>query len=123
MLDPNDDSHSFSRTTGEMSTNSTIPAFDISHIAGNAADSIKLKLRDIPGFLESPKHKFKNSFGRAIELRMKLTELSIISKAEEPNKLEGRAVLEVDVAEGILLLSFVIEGVCHYLIPWPLSLP
>jgi acyl-coenzyme A thioesterase 13 len=89
-----------------MSTNSTIPAFDISQIAGNAPDSIKLQLGNIPGFLNNPKRKFKDSFGRAIEFRMKLTELSIISKAEEPNKLEGRAVLEVDVAEGILFLPY-----------------
>ena len=62
-------------------------------------------LGNIPRILNySPKKQRElndsNSFGKAIELRLKLIELSIISKAEEPNKLEGRAVLEIDVAEG-----------------------
>ena len=82
--------------------NTTIPEFDISQIAGNAPDDIKLRLGDMSRFFNGSKKRqqLKNRFGKAIELRLKLTELSIISKAEEPNKLEGRAVLEIDVAEG-----------------------
>lgn len=82
--------------------NNTTPEFNILEIAGNAPDDIKLKLGNIPRFFSygSKKQRQMNIFGKAIQLRLKLTELSIISKAEEPNKLEGRAVLEIDMAEG-----------------------
>ena len=95
-----------------MSNRITIPEFDISQVAGNAPDKIKLQLGNIPRFLSGSKRKRQlNSFGKAIELRLKLTELSIINKAEEPNKLEGRAVLEVDVAEGTKVFFFFL--VCY----------
>lgn len=85
-------------------SNTTIPEFNILEIAGNAPDDIKLRLGDIPRFFNYGSKRLgrqqMNTFGKAIELRLKLTELSIISKAEEPSKLEGRAVLEIDVAEG-----------------------
>ena len=81
--------------------NATTPEFNILEVAGNAPDDIKLKLGDIPRFFNyGSKQQQMNTFGKAIQLRLKLTELSIISKAEEQNKLEGRAVLEIDVAEG-----------------------
>lgn len=80
--------------------NTTIPEFNILQVAGNAPDDIKLRLGNIPRFFNGSKRQQLNTFGKAIELRLKLTELSIISKAEEPSKLEGRAVLEIDVAEG-----------------------
>ena len=83
-------------------TSTTIPEFDISHVAGNAPDDIKRRLGDVARFFNGSKErrKVENRFGKAIESRLKLTELSIVSKAEEPNKLEGKAVLEVDVVEG-----------------------
>jgi acyl-coenzyme A thioesterase 13 len=81
--------------------NTTIPEFDILQVAGNAPDDIKLQLGDIPRFFNGSKRRQQlNRFGKAMEFRLKLTELSIISKAEEPTKLEGRAVHEIDVAEG-----------------------
>lgn len=79
-------------------TNTTNPEFDISQVAGNAPDNIKARLGSVTGFLGGPE---SNSFGNSIQLRLKVIELSIISKTEEPSKLEGRAVLEIDVAEGI----------------------
>jgi hypothetical protein len=84
-------------------TDNAIPEIDISQIAGNAPDNIKLRIGNIPHNLKKNQPTSKpelNSFGRAIELRMKLTELSIINKVEEPKKLEGRAVFELDVVEG-----------------------
>ena len=90
-------SRSFPRTKMD---NTTIPEFNILQVAGNAPDDIKLRLGNVPRFLHGSKRQLLNTFGKDIELRLKLTELSIISKAEEPNKLEGRAVLEIDVAEG-----------------------
>ena len=81
--------------------NTTTPESNILEVAGNAPDDIKLKLGNIPRFFSyGSKQQQMNTFGKAIQLRLKLTELSIISKAEEQNKLEGRAVLEIDVAEG-----------------------
>lgn len=75
----------------------TTPEFNISglEVAGNVPDDIKLKLRNLP-------RNFKplNIFGKAIQFKLKLTEVSVINKAEEPNKLEGRLVYEIDVAEG-----------------------
>jgi acyl-coenzyme A thioesterase 13 len=80
--------------------NTTIPEFDISQVAGNASEHIKRQLGDIWSAKTRPLLLLNSTFGRAIGRRFKLTELSIISKADEPNKLEGRAVLEIDVAEG-----------------------
>ena len=80
--------------------NTTIPEIDISQIAGNAPDDMKLWLGNIPRFFNGSKRQHLDRFAKAIELRLKLTELSILSKADEPNKLEGKAVLEIDVAEG-----------------------
>ena len=84
--------------------NTTVPEFDISQVAGNAPDDIKLQLGDMTRFFiygSKRRQQQLDTFGKAIQLRLKLTELSIINKAEEPNKLEGRAVLEIDVAEGM----------------------
>ena len=82
--------------------NATTPEFNILEVAGNAPDDIKRKLGNMRRFFNygSKKQQQLNAFGKDIQLRLKLTELSIISKAEEPNKLEGRAVLDIDVAEG-----------------------
>ena len=82
--------------------NATTPEFNILEVAGNAPDDIKRKLGNMRRFFNygSKKQQQLNAFGKDIQLRLKLTELSIINKAEEPNKLEGRAVLDIDVAEG-----------------------
>lgn len=39
-------------------------------------------------------------FGKHIAGRLELQEVSILPKADEPRKQEGRVVLEIDVAEG-----------------------
>jgi hypothetical protein len=82
--------------------NTTTPEFSISEIAGNAPDDMKHKLGNMSRIFHygSEKQQQLNTFAKAVRLRLKLTELSIINKAEEQNKLEGRAVLEIDVAEG-----------------------
>jgi hypothetical protein len=85
-------------------TGTTIPEFNMLEVAGNAPDDIKLRLGKILfGLKYGPKNlrqQLNTQFGMAIQLRLKPTEFSIISKAEEPNRLEGRAVFEIDVAEG-----------------------
>ena len=80
--------------------NTTTPEINVLEIAGNAPDDLKLKLGDMRRVFTYGLKKQLNTFAQAIQLRLKLTELSIINKAEEPNKLEGRAVLEIDVEEG-----------------------
>jgi len=91
-------------------TNTTSPEFDISQVAGNAPDNIKVRLGSVTGFLGGPES--NNSFGNSIQLRLKVIELSIISKTEEPTKLEGRAVLEIDVAEDMINGARTLHGGC-----------
>jgi len=97
-------------------TGTPIPEFDISEVAGNASDDLKLKLGNILLAINhasgSKGQQQLNTFGKAIQLRLKPTEFSIISKAEEPTKLEGRAVFEIDVAEDMVNLSGGIHGGC-----------
>lgn len=76
---------------------------DISHISGNASDDIKRILGNPGRFYRH----FQPSntppiFGDSIQTRMVVTEISINNKAEEPRKVEGRVVLELDVADGML---------------------
>lgn len=75
----------------------TTSKFDISTVAGNAPDNIKLLLGNVVNLFAN---RTLNSFGKEIELRLKVTELSIITTADEPTRLEARAVLEIDVTEG-----------------------
>ncbi|KAF9480193.1 hypothetical protein BDN70DRAFT_877948 [Pholiota conissans] len=93
----------------------TIDKFDVSTIGGNAPDEIKRLLGNPRAFWATflkPGQRPLNSFGKAISDRMKVTELSIISKAEEPNKLEGRAVLELEVWEDMVNNGGNIHGGC-----------
>lgn len=79
------------------------PHFDTSQVAGNAPEEIKRVLGDPRTFFASflkPGERPLNGFRKDIMERMTVTELSILQKAEEPQKMEGRAVLEVDVSEG-----------------------
>lgn len=80
-----------------VDTTSPASKFDISTVAGNAPDNIKLLLGNVVDLFAK---RTLNSFGKEIELRLKVTELSITTKADEPTKLEARAVLEIDVTEG-----------------------
>ena len=75
---------------------------DISHISGNASDDIKRILGN-PGrfYRHSQPENTPPMFGDSILTRMVVTEISINNKAEEPRKVEGRVVLELDVAEGM----------------------
>ena len=67
---------------------------DASKIAGNVSDDIKKKIRSLENALP------RRIFGGSVFSRMKVTEVSILAKAEEPERLEGRVVCELDVAEG-----------------------
>lgn len=80
---------------------------DTSHVAGNAPDHIKRVLCNTSAlFANQHPEKIKGPiFAEDMQKRFNVTEVSIIEKAEEPEKLEGRVVLEVKVANGIVLRS------------------
>jgi acyl-coenzyme A thioesterase 13 len=68
---------------------------DISKIAGNAPDSIKRMMGHPVRFYSA-----KNHFGDKILEQMTTTEISILKKAEEPLKEEGRVVFSLAVTDG-----------------------
>lgn len=71
---------------------------DVSHIAGNASDDIKRFLNPASIYLSSERS--KSSFGAPITQRMRLSEVSIVKKAEEPTREEGRVICLLTVEEG-----------------------
>ena len=86
---------------------------DISKIDGNASDNIKEILGNIPlMFARSPVENGAGTFGASILKRMAVTELSVLTKAEEPQKLEARAVCELTVEEDMINGGGNIHGGC-----------
>ena len=79
---------------------------DVSHVSGNAPDHIKRVLSNTAAFFAN-RHPDKiegKIFVEDMQKRFKVTEVSISQKVEEPNKLEGRVVVETEVMEGTLFL-------------------
>ena len=72
---------------------------DISHVAGNAPEEVKRTLVAVNTLFKQIQTKGP-IFGEEIQKRMVVTEISIVPKAEEPKKKEGKVVVEMDVAEG-----------------------
>ena len=77
---------------------------DVSQVAGNASDDIKRFLDPTLIYLSS--ERAKTSFGAPITQRIRLSEVSIVKKAEEPTKEEGRVVCLLTVGEGKTQLLF-----------------
>ncbi|KAG2047664.1 hypothetical protein BDR06DRAFT_963700 [Suillus hirtellus] len=72
---------------------------------GNVSPEVKLALLNSlaqPGHISHSTGKPFRGFKAEFVSRMQLTEASVLSKAEEPDKLEGRTVFEVIVDEGAL---------------------
>ncbi|KAF8802082.1 hypothetical protein BYT27DRAFT_7112891 [Phlegmacium glaucopus] len=88
--------------------------FDISQIAGNASDDIKRTIGNPADFFQNhfPGDTRSSLFGESIQKRMKVVEISLNTKAEEEKKLEGRVVVELDVAEDMLNGAANIHGGC-----------
>ena len=87
-----------------MESDASASAFDVTTVSGNVSDEIKKFLGDHRNLFATfwkPGHKPLNSFAQTIQQRMRVTERSVYEKAEEPHKVEGRAVLEIEVAEGM----------------------
>lgn len=77
---------------------------DILHVAGNAPDHIKRVLSDTRALFANryPKVIKGTIFAEDMQNRLRVTEVSILQKAEEPNELEGRVVVELEVMDGML---------------------
>ena len=76
---------------------------DTSKIAGNVSDDIKKIVGDLGRvfFRRSLGNDFTSRiFGGPTLNRTTVTEVSVLAKAEEPEKLEARVVCELDVEEG-----------------------
>ncbi|KAK7676225.1 hypothetical protein QCA50_020804 [Cerrena zonata] len=83
---------------------------DVSHIAGNASDDIKRFVN--PSLIYLSSKRGPTSFGAPITQRMKLSEVSIVKKAEEPTREEGRVVCLLTVEEDMLNGSGILHGGC-----------
>ncbi|KAG1873619.1 hypothetical protein DFJ58DRAFT_881649 [Suillus subalutaceus] len=74
-----------------------------SQVQGNASPEVKLALLN---YLVQPRHVSRSTgkpfrgFKAEFVSRLQLAEASVLSKAEEPDRLEGRTVLEAIVDEG-----------------------
>lgn len=86
---------------------------DISHVSGNAPDHIKRVLSNTTAFYAN-RHpdKIKGKiFVEDMQKRFKVTEVSILQKVEEPNKLEGRVAVELEVMQGAYFRCIYLLGV------------
>ncbi|OJA18088.1 hypothetical protein AZE42_04168 [Rhizopogon vesiculosus] len=87
---------------------------DVSQIEGNTSPEIKQTLlNSIPRMLRTPKvsrSEIFRGFESELVSRLRLTEVSVSPKAEEPDKLEGRVVFEVIVDEEMLNSNGSIHG-------------
>ncbi|KAK0447699.1 hypothetical protein EV421DRAFT_1901067 [Armillaria borealis] len=107
---------------------STSGSEDVSSIAGNVSDEIKR----IVGF---PMRIFRmttdegepTGFGATFTSGMTVSEVSMVPKAEEPTKQEGRVVCKLVVTEDMVNGAMTIHGGCSAylvdLIPWPPGRP
>jgi acyl-coenzyme A thioesterase 13 len=84
---------------------------DTSQVEGNASPEIKLtllsalhfmKLSHVSQSTDKPFRGFEAEFAS----RLQLTEVSMLSKTEEPEKFEGRVVIQVTVDKGTFCFSY-----------------
>jgi acyl-coenzyme A thioesterase 13 len=79
---------------------------DTSQVEGNASPEVKLTLLSALHFMRlshvsrSTSDKPFRGFESEFASRLRLTEISILSKTEEPEKFEGRVVAQVTVDKG-----------------------
>lgn len=88
---------------------------DTSQVKGNVSPEVKLAMLDS---LAQPSHVLRTTgkpfrgFKAEFVSRMQLAEASVLSKAEDPDKLEGRVVFEVTVDEDMLNEVGTVHGGC-----------
>lgn len=80
---------------------------DVSTISGNASQELKQSLFDLLSTqVKLNKARGTRGFEPEISSRIEWTEISIVPKAEEPERPEGRVVSEITVEEGAVVLVF-----------------
>ncbi|KAG5724081.1 Acyl-coenzyme A thioesterase 13 [Termitomyces sp. T112] len=92
----------------------TFETRDISKIAGNASDQVKTVVSNMSRYY-LPRRNVNTTgltFGAHIVKRIQVTEVSVLPKAEEPSKTEGRVVCELTVEEDMLNGGGTIHGGC-----------
>ncbi|KAG1806439.1 HotDog domain-containing protein [Suillus plorans] len=89
---------------------------DTSQVDGNASPEIKHRMLRALQSMRRSTGKPSSSFENKIASRMQLTEASILSKTEEPEKFEGRVVVQVIVDEELLNVDENIHGGCTAMI-------
>ena len=72
--------------------------FDPSTIAGNTSEGIKEAIYSLIQFVPPE----STIFAESIQKRLKVIELSVKDKDDEPKKTEARVIFEVDVTEGAI---------------------
>jgi acyl-coenzyme A thioesterase 13 len=78
------------------------PQIDISQVEGNASPEIKRAMQKRMQFLQT--RRLSHLTGEEVRVvetstRLRLVDVSILSKAQEPKKLEGHVIFEV-IADG-----------------------
>jgi hypothetical protein len=74
---------------------------DFTNILGNISDDLKQALSAEIAFLtQYVRAQDSTIFGESIQKRLRVTEVSLKQKDDEPKKPEVRAVVELDVTEG-----------------------
>ena len=74
---------------------------EVKKVTGNASDDIKALLIHLNQIYSMG----EEGFGGRISTKIVFKEASILPKPEEPQKLEARVVVELDVCEGVLIIS------------------
>ncbi|KAG2013046.1 hypothetical protein CC2G_009984 [Coprinopsis cinerea AmutBmut pab1-1] len=108
-------STSVSRSPNSTAANKPSFQFDVSKVAGNASVEIKERIGNIKEFFSKfvpEQYRDTPFFGRAIQDRFEITEVSVLRKPDEPSKLEGRVVVELDVEEDMINGGGNIHGGC-----------
>ncbi|KIJ69830.1 hypothetical protein HYDPIDRAFT_35288 [Hydnomerulius pinastri MD-312] len=90
---------------------------DVSTIGGNAPRELKQSLIDlVTAGAKSNKAKGFRGFEPEIASRLVWTEISVLKKAEEPEKLEGRVVFEITVEDDMVNGRGTLHGACSGLL-------
>jgi acyl-coenzyme A thioesterase 13 len=85
---------------------------DFTNILGNISDDLKQTLNAEIAFLTQYVAQDSTIFGESIQKRLRITEVSLKQKDDEPKKPEVRAVVELDVTEDMLNAAHTLHGGC-----------
>ncbi|TFK20886.1 hypothetical protein FA15DRAFT_673061 [Coprinopsis marcescibilis] len=91
------------------------PRYDSSKVAGNAPPEIKEFIANAKEYnwtYDHPRYRDQPYFGKGIQNKFQVTEVSVLNKADEEKKLEGRVVVELIVGEDMINGSGNIHGGC-----------